>query len=105
MAAASALYDRLVNPNLLIRRLNITATHTLLETEAPAHPFEQMDLFAEKDPQGEQQNANLEREKAMQKAVLAIKQKYGNNAILRGMNLQEGATTKDRNGQIGGHKA
>ena len=53
----------------------------------------------------EREEAELEREKRRQQAVLTIRKKYGKNAILKGMNYQEGATTRDRNAQIGGHKA
>ena len=67
-----------------------------------------LDLFTDYSVQQEQQaaeNADLEREKRMQKAMIDIKKKFGKNAILKGMNLEEGATAKDRNEQIGGHKA
>lgn len=70
--------------------------------------FEQLDLFtdyAAVEAKREKENAELEREKRMQKAMLSIKKKFGKNAILKGMNLEEGATAKDRNEQIGGHKA
>ena len=72
------------------------------------HQYEQLDLFTDYSVQQEQQaaeNADLEREKRMQKAMIDIKKKFGKNAILKGMNLEEGATAKDRNEQIGGHKA
>lgn len=70
--------------------------------------FEQLDLFADyaaQEAQQEQEQQELEREQKMQTAMLNIKKKFGKNAILRGMNLEEGATAKDRNQQIGGHKA
>ena len=70
--------------------------------------FEQLDLFtdyAALEVKQEQERAELEREKKMQQAMLTIKKKFGKNAILKGMNLEEGATAKDRNAQIGGHKA
>ena len=70
--------------------------------------FEQMDLFtdyAAREEQEAREQAELEREKRMQKAMLDIKKKFGKNALLKGMNLQEGATARERNGQIGGHKA
>lgn len=99
------IYDRVVDTNLLVRRLTISAMVFPEQAEAEdAAGFEQMDLFA--DPVEKQQEEDtLEREKRRQKAVLGIKQKYGKNAILRGMNLEEGATARDRNSQIGGHKA
>ena len=70
--------------------------------------FEQLDLFtdyAAQQAQQEREKQELEREQKMQTAMLTIKKKFGKNAILRGMNLEEGATAKDRNGQIGGHRA
>ena len=69
---------------------------------------EQMNLFVDYEEQAREQEAHkeaLERERRMQKAVIALKKKYGKNAVIKGMNLQEGATGKDRNRQIGGHKA
>ena len=107
--AVMDLYDRIVNPSLLIRRLNISANHVVPEQSVKNEPqVEQLDLFTnyeELEKQREKENADLEREKKMQQAVLSIKKKFGKNSILKGMNLQEGATAKDRNQQIGGHKA
>ena len=110
MCAASELFDRIVDKNLLIRRLNITASHVLPEADVPKknNGFEQIDLFtdyAALEAKQEQERAELEREKKMQQAMLTIKKKFGKNAILKGMNLEAGATAKDRNAQIGGHKA
>ena len=110
MRAATDLFDRLVDKNLLIRRLNIVAGHVMLESDIKkcAPDFEQLDLFgdhAARKAQQEREEAELARERKMQETVLAIKRKYGKNAILKGMNLEEGATAKDRNGQIGGHRA
>ena len=110
MCAASDLFDRFVDKNLLVRRLNIVANHVLPEADAPKKNagFEQLDLFTDYtalEEQQEQERAELERERKMQQAMLTIKKKFGKNAILKGMNLEEGATTKDRNAQIGGHKA
>lgn len=103
------LYDRIVSPSLLIRRLNISANHVVPEQSVKIEPqVEQLDLFTnyeELEKQREEENAALERERKMQQAVLSIKKKFGKNSILKGMNLQEGATAKDRNQQIGGHKA
>ena len=98
------------NKNLLVRRLNIVANHVIPEADAPKKNagFEQLDLFtdyAALEVKQEQERAELEREKKMQQAMLTIKKKFGKNAILKGMNLEEGATAKDRNAQIGGHKA
>lgn len=107
--AVMELFDRIVDQNLLVRRLNITANHVVPESSVPKEPImEQLDLFtdyAALEKQREDENAALEREKKMQQAVLSIKKKFGKNAILKGMNLEEGATAKDRNSQIGGHKA
>lgn len=87
----------------------MAATHVIPEGEAQNKmKFEQMDLFtdyAALQKEQEKQEAELAREKRMQKAVLEIKKKFGKNAILKGMNLEEGATARDRNSQIGGHKA
>ena len=110
LEAVSELYDRIVDKNLLVRRLNITANHVLEEASAPAKNdgYEQMDMFTDYtafQAKREKEQSELEREKKMQQAVLTIKKKFGKNAILKGMNLEEGATAKDRNEQIGGHKA
>ena len=109
MDAVMELYDRIVDKDLLIRRINITANklvdeHTVTNDDA----YEQLDFFTDYEAvkkQREKEKADLERERHMQEAMLNIKKKYGKNAILKGMNLQEGATAKDRNAQIGGHKA
>ena len=110
MCAVSELFDRIVDKNLLVRRLNIVANHVLTEADAPKKNdgFVQLDLFtdyAALEVKQERERAELEREKKMQQAMLTIKKKFGKNAILKGMNLEEGATAKDRNAQIGGHKA
>ena len=110
LCAASDLFDRIVDKNLLVRRLNIVANHVLPEVDAPKKNdgYEQLDFFtdyAARDAEREKEKAELAREKKMQQAMLTIKKKYGKNAILKGMNLEEGATAKDRNSQIGGHKA
>jgi DNA polymerase V len=85
------LYDRIVNPDLLIRRLTLNANKVVEEA------YEQLDLFT--DP------AEREKERKLQNAMLTIQKKFGKNAILKGTDLQEGATTMERNRQIGGHKA
>ena len=107
--AVMELYDRIVNPNLLIRRLNLTANHVVSEqSAAKEETYEQLNLFTNYEAveqQRKEEEAKLEREKRMQLAVLDIKKKFGKNAILKGMNLEEGATTVQRNSQIGGHKA
>ena len=97
-----ALFDRIVDPALLVRRITITANHLRREwAEEPV--YEQVDLFSRGEP--ERDTLFLEREKRRQHALIRIRHKYGKNAILRGMNLLEGATMRDRNRQIGGHKA
>lgn len=103
MEAVTALYDRISNREMLVRRLNLTANF-LEREDAPRQEFEQMDLFGNAQ-QREKEDADLEREKRRQRAMLEIKRKFGKNAIVRGMDLEEGATTISRNGQIGGHKA
>ena len=110
LEAVSELYDRIVDKNLLVRRLNITAAHVMDEASAPKKNdgYEQLDFFtdyAALQAKQEKEKAELERERKMQQAMLTIKKKFGKNAILKGMNLEEGATAKDRNKQIGGHKA
>lgn len=109
LQAVSELYDRIVDPDLLIRRLNIVANHVIDEAAVPAEPVtEQLDLFTDyeaRDRQQAEDAAALKRERSQQEAILSIKKKFGKNAILKGMNLEEGATAKDRNAQIGGHKA
>ena len=109
LQAVAELFDRIVDPNLLVRRLNIVANRVIDEKSIPAEPeAEQLDLFtdyAARDKQQAEDAAALERERSKQEAILSIKKKFGKNAILKGMNLEEGATARDRNAQIGGHKA
>ena len=107
--AVTELYDRIVNPKLLIRRLNLTTNFVVDETEAkkPAMP-QQLDLFTDYEAlkkKEEEEQAALDKERRLQEAQLAIKQRFGKNAILKGLNFEEGATAKERNAQIGGHKA
>jgi len=107
--AVSELFDRIVDRNLLVRRVNLTANHVIDEASVPNLPeTEQLDLFTDYDAlqaQRAEEAAELERERKMQKTMLGIKNKFGKNAILKGMNLEDGATTIMRNKQIGGHKA
>lgn len=110
MCAASELYDRIVDKSLLVRRLNIVANHVVPEADAPKknEGYEQLDLFTDYDAlaaKKEKEDAELAREKKMQQALITIKKRFGKNAVLRGMNFEDGATAKDRNEQIGGHKA
>ena len=100
--AMTKLFDRIVNPQLLIRRLNVTANRVLREDCLPTQELHQMSLFSD---DGHQRQAQLKRERQKQQAILSIKKKYGKNALLKGMNFRDGATTRERNGQIGGHKA
>ena len=107
--AAMTLYDRIVKKTLLVRRINITANHVFNEDDVPGKPvFEQLSLFDDHkklELEREAAESKKQRERSMQKAIIGIKQKYGKNAVVKGMNLTEGATSIDRNAQIGGHKA
>ena len=103
--AVMELFDRIVDKELLVRRMTIAACRILTERAvSQASPMEQLDLFAQPEA-AEAQEACRQREKRRQQAVLEIQKKYGKNAILKGMNLEEGATARERNRQIGGHKA
>ena len=110
MEAVVSLYDRIVNPDLLIRRLTLTTNHVISEESArkiSSTPV-QMDLFIDYEALEVQQKTEEEtqaKERRMQETLLNIKSKFGKNAILRGLNFEEGATAIERNKQIGGHKA
>ncbi len=108
-AAVLELYDRIVDKNLLIRRMYLAANRVTEETAVSDEPaMEQMDLFtdyATAQAQKEAEAAELARERRLQEAMLGIKNKFGKNAILKGTNLMDGATAADRNGLIGGHKS
>lgn len=104
--AVTELYERIVDKNLLVRRMYVVANHIVLESNVTEETSVQLDLFTDYEALNKQKQAEeLAREKEIQKAVLKIKKKYGKNAILKGMNLEEGATTIERNRQVGGHKA
>lgn len=107
--AVMNLFQRIVDPDLLTRRIYLVAAHVVPETSlAHLELAEQLDLFTDQDAEDkrrEEEAAELERERRRQKAVLSIKKRYGRNAILKGANLVDGATAKGRNGQIGGHRA
>ena len=110
MDGAAELFDKHVNADLLIRRLNITANHVIPEEIAlkQDNAPQQLDLFTDYealDKQKQAEKAKTDKERRMQEVQLRIKQRFGKNAILRGLNFDEGATAKDRNNQIGGHKA
>ena len=107
--AAAALYDRIIDPKLPVRRITLTAERITDDAAAKQTPqYEQLDLFTDYEAKAREQartDEALEKENQKQKAMVAIRKKYGNNAILKGMNFKEGATSIDRNEQIGGHKA
>ena len=109
--AAVRLFDRIINKNLNIRRVYIVAGHTVSEDEGNkinSSKTVQISIFddiANITQQQAAEQSDLEKERRMQEAVLGIRKKYGKNAVLTGTNYEDGATTKDRNKQIGGHKA
>ena len=110
MDGAARLYDRNVNPDLLIRRLSLTTNHVVPEAMVSAQDGtpQQLDLFTDYEKLARlrrEEQVRLDKERRMQEAQLKIKQRFGKNAILRGLNFDEGATAKERNKQIGGHKA
>ena len=111
MEAVTQLYDRIVNPLLLVRRLNLTINHVVSEEEALRQkrktPVE-LDLFTDYEAEAEkrrQEKEAADKERRLQEAALRIKKEFGKNALLRGLNYAEGATQRERNNQIGGHKA
>ena len=103
------LYDRIVAPELMVRRMYVVVNHVVpLLSVANAPSYEQLDLFSafENTPAQQEEEAKaLEKEKRLQQAMLSIKKRYGKNSILHGTSYQDGATGRDRNKQIGGHKA
>lgn len=107
--AVIKLFDDITDKSLLIRRINISVNHVIRENDAKTESkMQQLDLFTDYQELEEQNNREkelLEREKKMQHAILDIKKKFGKNAVLKGMNFEDGATAKERNEQIGGHKA
>ena len=109
VTAALELFDRIIDRDLLVRRLYLTATRVSDEASVPdKKAFEQMDLFtdyAASQKQKVQESAELEREKKVQRTMLDIKRRFGKNAILKGMNLEDGATARERNNTIGGHRS
>ena len=107
LARATAVRE-IVDENLQVRRMYVVASRVLLEKDSPKEEFVQLDLFEDVEKlQAEQAQEEQEekRERSIQEAMLDIKKKVGENAILKGMNFSEGATTIERNGQVGGHKA
>lgn len=109
MAASLELFDRIVDPKLLVRRIYITACRVVNESSARREETaEQLDMFtdyAALEEKRREEEAALQREKRMQQAMLEIKKKFGKNAILKGISLEEGATAREKNNQIGGHHA
>ena len=109
MEAVMGLYDDIVNPKLLVRRITLVGNRLVEEARAEAEEqYEQLELFTDTGGQEEekkQEELRLKKERSLQEAMLSVKKKYGKNAMLKGMNLQEGATAMERNSQIGGHKA
>lgn len=109
MQAVMELFTRIVDPDLLVRRVYLTAGRVIAEEDnVQEEVVEQLDLFTDQeaaDAARKEEAAALARERKRQETILAIKKKFGKNAILKGANFSEGATAKDRNGQIGGHKA
>ena len=107
--AAVRLYERITNPDLLIRRITLVTNHVVPEAQANANtPPTQLDLFTDYEAEAQRQKKEeeaLDKERRLQAAQLAIKSRFGKNAILRGVSYTEGATAKERNSQIGGHRA
>jgi len=107
--AVTELFDRIVDRTLTVRRMYVVANHVIKESSLKdKESYEQLDLFTDytkKEEDEKKQNKALEKEKKIQNTVISIKEKYGKNAILKGMNFEEGATAKERNEQVGGHKA
>ncbi len=108
--ATTELYEKITDKKLFVRYVNITANHIIGENDVPEVKRDavQLDLFTdfeEEEARKEQEEKDLQREHRRQKSVVAIQKKFGKNALLKGMNLEEGATMKDRNNQVGGHKA
>ena len=107
--ATMALYDRIINKDLLVRRITVATCKLARECDVQNETVaEQISLFddpVEKAKKEQAKKSALQNEKNMQKAIIGIKKRFGKNAILKGMNLQECSTAMERNGQVGGHKA
>ena len=107
--AVEELFDRIIDWNLMVRRIHLVADGVVPEDEVSKdESYEQLNLFTDYtvlEEDREKEKKEREKEKRMQQAVLDIQKKFGKNAVLKGMNFEEGATTRERNGQIGGHKA
>ena len=108
LKAATSLYDRIVDNTLLARRLTLCANHLLDETSVPEDLPDQIDLFTDysaKEKQKKEADTAHARERKLQETMLDIKKRFGKNAILKGLNLEDGATARERHNHIGGHKA
>ena len=106
--AMMELYDRIVSPDLLVRRIYVVACGLIRESEIPEEAPLQLDLFTDYEELARRKEAEAAadaREKRLQEAALEIKERFGKNAMIKGMNLEEGGTTIQRNGQVGGHRA
>jgi DNA polymerase V len=108
MAKMDELYSRIVKKDLTVRRMYVVANHTIPESEIPEQGQEQLDMFTDYERKAEEDERDreaLESEKRLQKSIIELKKKFGKNAVLKGMNLEEGATARERNRMVGGHKA
>lgn len=108
LKAVLELFDQITDEKLMVRRMYVVANHVIPAVEVPEERPVQLNLFEDAtaiQQAQEHQKMALEREHRLQKTLLAIKGRYGKNAILKGMNFQEGATARERNGQVGGHRA
>ncbi|MGN0614533.1 MAG: DNA methylase [Porcipelethomonas sp.] len=107
--AVLKLYDRIIDTNLLVRRMTVAVNHLTAENKISSKDeFEQLDLFSDYEvmrKQRENKQFRLEKERSIQNVIVDLKERYGKNAVLKGMNFLEGATAISRNSQIGGHKA
>ncbi|MBP5281820.1 MAG: DNA methylase, partial [Lachnospiraceae bacterium] len=112
--AVLEIYDRIMDPTLLVRRLNLGVNRVVDEGEgAKEEKYEQLELFkdyggpakADHEEKKEKDEERLQREKRLQQAMVGLQKRYGKNAVLKGTDLEEGATAIERNSQIGGHKA
>ncbi|MDO4757258.1 MAG: DNA methylase, partial [Parabacteroides sp.] len=108
LSAVMELYDRIVNEQLLVRRVTVVANHVISEISYKKMPkYEQLDLFSDietKEKRQQEEEEKREKERKLQEVILHIHKKYGKNAILKGSNLLDGATMKERNQQVGGHR-
>jgi DNA polymerase V len=102
------IYDRVVDPDLTVRRVTVGANNLISENEIPAEDAVQLDFFTdpmEEEKKKEAEAAADEKERRLQKAALALHEKFGKNSLLKAMSLQKGATAMQRNAQVGGHRA